>query len=96
MIRFGGQLEKARPGIGQRRASQLAGKASVRFYGIEKRSEFALHGRCIQNDTSAMSGEYATEAFVNEPLEGAKLGGPVVPAGVSKGMQGVPAEIPTQ
>ena len=85
-----------RPGIGQRDASQLAGKASVRFYRIEKRSEFALHSRCIQNDTSAMSGEYATEAFVNEPLEGAKLGVPVVPAKVAKRMQSALFEIPTQ
>jgi hypothetical protein len=75
---------------------QLTGKVSVRFYRIEKRSQFALHSRCIQNDTAAMSGEHATEAFVNESLEGAKLRGPVVPAGVSKGMQSAPAEIPTQ
>jgi hypothetical protein len=75
---------------------QPSGKVSVRFNRIEKRSQFALHSRCIQSDTPAMSGEHATEAFVNESLEGAKLGGPVVPAGVSKGMQSVPAEIPTQ
>ena len=75
---------------------QLTGKVSVRFYRIEKRSQLALHSRCIQSDTPAMSGEHATEAFVNESLEGAKLGGPVVPAGVSKGMQSMPAEIPTQ
>ena len=75
---------------------QLTGKVSVCFYRIEKRSQFALHSRCIQNDACAMSGEHATEAFVNESFEGAKLGGPVVPADVSKGVQSVPAEIPTQ